>query len=102
MGCDLEEVGGADFFSTDDDFMEQIKGAAGAAIAKTAENTIIALQSDHGGDAIRYGRRLYLYDNQEYEKLKSDWDSAFRNSVTSISVNVTIRRIGEETFHSKK
>lgn len=100
--CDLEEVGGADFFSTDDDFMEQIKGAAGAAIAKTAENTIIALQSDHGGDAIRYGRRLYLYDNQEYEKLKSDWDSAFRNSVTSISVNVTIRRIGEETFHSKK
>ena len=100
--CDLEEVGGADFLSTDDDFMEQIKGAAGAAIAKTAENTIIALQSDHGGDAIRYGRRLYLYDNQEYEKLKSDWDSAFRNSVTSISVNVTIRRIGEETFHSKK
>ncbi len=100
--CDLEEVGGADFFSTDDDFMEKIKSAAGAAIAQTAENTIIALQSEHGGDGVRYGRRLYLYDYDEYEKLKNDWDTEFKKAVTSISVNVTIRRIGEETFHSKK
>lgn len=100
--CDLEEVGGADFFSTDDDFMEKIKGAAGEAIARTAENTIITLQDEHGGDAVRYGRRLYLYDNKEYEKLKNNWDNVFRNCVTSISVNVTIRRIGEETFHSNK
>lgn len=100
--CDLEEVGGADFFSTDDDFMEKIKSAAGAAIAQTAENTIIALQSEHGGDGVRYGRRLYLYDYDEYEKLKNDWDSEFKKAVTSISVKVTIRRIGEETFHSKK
>lgn len=100
--CDLEEVGGADFFSTDDDFMEKIKSAAGATIAETAENTIIALQSEHGGDAVRYGRRLYLYDNKEYEKLKNNWDKEFKNSITSLSVNVTIRRIGEETFHSKK
>ncbi len=100
--CDLEEVEGAEFFSTDDDFMEKIKGAAGEAIAQTAENTIIALQSEHGGDGIRYGRRLYLYDNKEYEKLKSDWDRVFKDSVTSISVNVTIRRIGEESFRSKK
>lgn len=100
--CDLEEVGGAEFFSTDDDFMEKIKSAAGATIAETAENTIIALQSEHGGDAVRYGRRLYLYDNKEYEKLKNNWDKEFKNSITSLSVNVTIRRIGEETFHSKK
>lgn len=100
--CDLEEVGGAEFFSTDDDFMEKIKSAAGATIAKTAENTIIALQSEHGGDGVRYGRRLYLYDNKEYEKLKNNWDKEFKNSITSLSVNVTIRRIGEETFHSKK
>lgn len=100
--CDLEEVGGADFFSTDDDFMEKIKSAAGAAIAQTAENTIVSLQSEHGGDGVRYGRRLYLYDYDEYKKLKNDWDSEFKKAVTSISVNVTIRRIGEETFHSKK
>ncbi len=100
--CDLEEVGGAEFFSTDDDFMEKIKGAAGAAIAETAENTVIALQSEHGGDGIRYGRRLYLYDNKEYQKVKNNWDKEFKNSITSLNVNVTIRRIGEETFHSKK
>ncbi len=100
--CDLEEVGGAEFFSTDDDFMEKIKGAVGSAVAETAENTIITLQGEHGGDAIRYGRRLYLYDNQEYERLKNNWDEEFKNSITSLNVNVTIRRIGEETFHSKK
>ncbi len=100
--CDLEEVGGAQFFSTDEDFMEKIKSAAGEAIAQTAENTIIALQSEKGGDGVRYGRRLYLYDNKEYEKLKNDWDNVFKNCVTSMSVNVTIRRIGEETFHSNK
>ena len=100
--CDLEEVGGAEFFSTDDDFMEKIKGAAGEAIARTAENTIITLQSEHGGDGVRYGRRLYLYDNKAYEGLKGDWDNAFKSSITSLTVNVTIRRIGEETFHSTK
>ncbi len=100
--CDLEEVGGAEFFSTDDDFMEKIKGAAGASVAQLAENTLITLQSEHGGDGIRYGRRLYLYDNNEYEKLKSNWEKEFKNSLTSLKVQVTIRRIGEETFHSKK
>ncbi len=100
--CDLEEVGGAEFFSTDDDFMEKIKSAAGEAIARTAENTIITLQSEHGGDGVRYGRRLYLYDNKAYEELKDDWDNAFKSSITSLTVNVTIRRIGEETFHSTK
>lgn len=100
--CDLEEVGGADFFSTDYDFMEKIKSAAGEAIAKTAENTMVVLQSEKGGDGVRYGRRLYLSDNKEYKKVKKDWNKAFKNSVTSINVNVTIRRIGEETFHSNK
>lgn len=102
ISCDLEEVGGAQYFSTDDDFMEIIKSAAGAAVAKKAENAIVVLQSEHGGDAVRYGRRLMLMNTKEYELLKNDWENAFKNAVTSITVNVTIRRIGEETFHSKK
>lgn len=100
--CDLEEVGGAHYFSTDYDFMEKIKGAAGEAIAKTAENTITVLQSEAGGDGVRFGRRLYLSDKKEYNRLKDEWDTVFKKAVTTINVNVTIRRIGEETFHVNK
>ncbi len=102
VSCDLEEVGGAEYFSTEEGFMEEIKGAAGQAIAKKMENTLIVLQSEHGGDAIRYGKRLSLKDNNLYESVKNDWKKVFSQCRTSVDVNVTLRRIGEETFHNKK
>ncbi len=102
VSCDLEEVGGAEYFSTEEGFMEEIKGAAGQAIAKKMENTLIVLQSEHGGDVIRYGRRLSLKDNKLYKSVKDDWKKAFSQSRTSVDINVTLRRIGEETFHNKK
>lgn len=102
VSCDLQEVEGAEFFSADDDFMEKMKNAAAEAVAEKMENALIVLQSEHGGDAIRYGTRLSLCDNKLYEKLRTDWDSAFKKSKTSIEVEVVLRRIGEETFHSEK
>ncbi len=102
LSCDLQEVGGAEYFSIKGDFMEKLKSAAAEAVAEKIENTMIVLQSEHGGDAVRYGTRLSLYDNELYENLRSDWDSAFKKSMTSIEVDITLRRIGEETFHSKK
>ncbi len=102
VSCDIEEVEGAEFFSTDDDFMEKMKSAVGEAIAKKAENTLVVIQGEHGGDVVRYGRRLKLKDTELYNSLKNDWKKAFSDCVTSVSVNVTIRRIGDETFHSKK
>ena len=71
-------------------------------IAKKMENTLTVLKSEHGGDAVHYGKRLMLQDYGSYETVKNQWDKAFHDSKTSINVNVTIRRIGEETFHSKK
>ena len=102
VSCDLEEVGGAEHFSTEDGFMEEIKGAAGKAIAEKMENTLIVLKSEHGGDAIRYGERLRLKDYKLYKSVKNDWKNVFSESYTSVEVNVTLRRIGEETFHSQK
>ncbi len=102
VSCDLEEVGGAEYFSTDDGFFEEIKTAAGKSIAKKAENTFVVLQSEHGGDVIRYGKRLSLKNNALYESVKDSWENEFSNCRTSITVNVTLRRIGEETFHSLK
>lgn len=102
VSCDLEEVGGAEFFSIEEDFMEKMKSAAAKTIAEKMENTLIVLQGEHGGDVIRYGTRLSLIDNDLYNKLKNDWDNAFKRSRTSVEVGITLRRIGEETFHSNK
>ena len=66
------------------------------------ENTLIVLQREHGGDVIRYGRRLSLKDNKLYKSVKDDWKKVFSECRTSVDINVTLRRIGEETFHNKK
>ena len=102
VSCDLEEVGGAEYFSTEYGFMENLKTAAGKTIAEKMENTLTVLKGEHGGDAVHYGKRLMLKDFATYKTLKDQWSNSFRESKTSINVNVTIRRIGEETFHSKK
>lgn len=102
VSCDLEEVGGAEYFSTEDGFFEEIKAAAGKAVAEKAENTFVVLQSEHGGDVIRYGKRLSLKDRVLYNSVKDNWGEEFSKCRTSIDVNVTLRRIGEETFHALK
>lgn len=102
ISCDMEEVYGAEYFSTDDDFFQKIEEAIETTIIKKCENTITVLCGEHGGDAVRYGDRLKLYDYDEYKLRKDNWQEQFRNIETILSVNVTIRRIGEETFHSQK
>ncbi len=102
ISCDIDEVSGAEFFSTDDDFFEVIKSSVAKAVIKRAENTLVVLKGEHGGDALRYGKRLMLYKPKLYEYMKNDWNNAFKNAVTTVTVKVTVRRIGEETFYSKK
>ena len=43
-----------------------------------------------------------LYNPGLYDSVKDNWDAAFKNAVTTVTVKVTVRRIGEETFYSKK
>lgn len=102
VSCDLEEVGGAEYFSTEEGFFEEIKAAAGETIAKKAENTFAVLQSEHGGDAVRFGKRLSFENYGLYTDLKDEWERVFSQCTASVEVNVTLRRIGEETFHSRK
>lgn len=102
ISCDIDEVVGAEYFSTDDDFFEIIKTSVARSVIKRAENTLIVLKGKHGGDALRYDKRLMLHNSGLYNSLKNDWNNVFRCSVTTVTVDVTIRRIGEETFYSKK
>ncbi len=102
ISCDLEGVQGDEYFSTDTGVLETFQTAVGEALCKKAENTLIVLQGKHGADVVRYGKRLRLKENDLYNKLKNNWDKEFPQIKLTITADVTIRRIGEETFHSKK
>lgn len=102
LSCDLEGVQGAEYFNTDTGVIEAFQTAVGEAICKKAENTLIVLQGKHGADVVRYGKRLRLKENDLYKNMKNDWNKIFPEIKLTITTDVTIRRIGEETFHSKK
>ena len=102
LSCDLDQVEGAEYFSTDDGVIEAFEKAVAVTVAKKAENTLVVLKSEGGADVIRYGKQLRNSRNDLYSYLKEDWESAFSSAETNIIVDVRIRRIGEETFHSRK
>ena len=51
-----------------------------------------------GSSTTEYKNSLKLL----YQNMKNDWDKAFPEIKLTITADVTIRRIGEETFHSRK
>lgn len=102
ISCDLEGVQGAEYFNTDTGVIEAFQTAVGEALCKKAENTLMVLQGKHGADVVRYGKRLRLKENDLYNEIKNNWDKVFPEIKLTITADVTIRRIGEETFHSKK
>lgn len=102
ISCDLEGVQGDEYFSTDTGVVETFQTAVGEAISKKAENTLTVLQGKHGADVVRYGKRLRNKENDLYYIVKDNWGNIFPSIKLSVTVDVTVRRIGEETFHSKK
>lgn len=102
VSCDLEGVQGDEYFSTDTGVLETFQNAVGESLCKKAENTLTVLQGKHGADVVRYGRRLRLKENDLYYEKKNSWNQVFPEIKLTIAADVTIRRIGEETFHSRK
>lgn len=102
VSCDLEGVQDDEYFSTDTGVLETFQNAVGESLSKKAENTLTVLQGKHGADVIRYGKRLRLKENEFYYEMKNDWNEEFPQIKLSMVADVTIRRIGEETFHSRK
>ncbi len=102
ISCDLEGVQGDDYFSTDTGVLETFQNAVGESLCKKAENTLAVLQGRHGADVVRYGKRLRLKENDMYYDYKNNWNQVFPEIKLTIVADVTIRRIGEETFHSRK
>ncbi len=93
--CDLDEISKINN-KNDMLLLKEMKKAVGEELGKRCSKTLNALQGANGTDAIRYGKRLSLYKNDAYEKVKNSWDIVFPTIKTNLITEVTIRRVGEE------
>lgn len=96
--CDLDEIERSKIPESDAQLVRELKEAVQKTVVKKSQKTLSALQSQDGGDAVMYYKRLELQDSASYNKLKGDWKNIFPKIRTRMKVDVTIRRIGEETF----
>lgn len=96
--CDLDEIGENVKKRSDEELVKELKKAVADEVIKKSRMAMAAMQDKSGGDAVRYGKRLQLHNPKEYEKIKDHWHYVFPEIITSMKVNVTIRRVGEETF----
>ena len=102
VSCDLEQVEEAEYFNKDNGVIETFQRAGEAALREKAINTMDVLRKTKGSDCIRFGKRLRFKDNKLYHQLENNWAEHFSQAEITINTEVIIRRIGEETFHSKK
>ena len=102
VSCDLNEVQGDEYFNKPQGLLDTFKNAVSSEIVKKTHETFFALCGENGADAVRFGKRLRLKDVKAYNNLKMDWENVFPQIELRVTADVTIRRIGEETFHSRK
>ena len=102
LSCDLDEIEGQEHFKNDTEILNALKTGVGESVCKKVENTFISLQNSPSSDVIRFGKRLRLNNLGLYNTLSDDWNNVFSEIKLSVTVETTIRRIGEETFNSQK
>ena len=96
ISCDVDEIGEKERRKSDKEILSDLDETVEKAVARRVEQTLNALQKSTGGDCIRYCKILELKKPQLFKKVEDDWKNIFINSKTTVSVNVTIRRVGEE------
>ena len=99
--CDLNTVEGELPYSDDGDYIRALEASAEKAVRERMYETAAYLKAN-GLDPARFGRRLLCADFNAYNIMKNDWQTVYKNCKADITVDVTLRRIGEETFHIKK
>ncbi len=98
ISCDLDEIGESERRKTDRQIMADLKATVKKAVVQRMEQTLNSLQSQQIGDCIGYCKVLELKKPQLYNTVKDNWKETFNTIQTTVTVNVTIRRIGEETL----
>ena len=102
LSCDLDEVEEQESFADDTEILNAIKEGVGESVCKRVENAFISLQNEPSSDVVRFGKRLRLDNLGLYNSYKDEWNEEFTEIKLSVTVDTTIRRIGEETFNNSK
>ncbi len=100
ISCDLDEIGEKERQKSQAQIARDLKKSIKKAVTRRAEEALNALKSDNGGDCVRFCKILELQNPKLYKSVQKNWGTVFKNSQATIAVNVTIRRIGEETLVS--
>ncbi len=101
VSCDLDEIEKGGQRESDAKIMRDLEKTIKKAVAKRIETTLSALQKNDGGDCVRFCKIAELQKPELYKTIKNDWKQIFPDIKTSVTVNVKIRRIGEEILDNK-
>ena len=98
ISCDIDEISNVNLYETDIQLLNEIKACIKKTISEKMKNTLEILQNNIDGDCIYFCKILELKNNDLYQEIKNNWQQLFPTIETEITVDVTIRRIGEEVL----
>lgn len=102
ISCDVDEIGVGERDNADKVIMKALKATVKKAVTSRIDATLNALKKEKCGDCVAFCKILQLKKPQLYKTVAGNWQSIFPNIQTKIDVNVTIRRVGEETLKTNK
>lgn len=97
---DLVEYGDPNFKSVSDEIIEKIRVDTEKYIASGMTELLERQLKKEKSDIFRFGKRLELSYTHIYEILSEDWQNSMSDIDYNISVNATVRKIGQETLRS--
>ncbi len=98
ISCDLDEIGENERQKSQAEIARDLKQSIKRAVTQKTEKALNALKSENGSDCVRFCKILELQNPELYKTVQNNWNTVFKNSQATVAVNVTIRRIGEETL----
>ena len=101
ISCDIDEIEKTNEQLSDAEIINELQKAIKDAVSQRVGNTLRVLQTPGGGDCIGFCKIAELQKPQIYKVVKNNWQQVFENAKTKVSVNVKIRRIGEEILDNK-
>ncbi len=98
ISCDIDEISSNKHALSDKEIMKELKEAVCASVAERVYGAISELQMQKDGDCVSFCKILELTNNALYKNVKDNWSQVFPSIQTEVCVDVTIRRVGEETL----
>ncbi len=100
ISCDIDEIGKIHTQLSDEKILKELKNAVRISVAKRIFGALEVLQQQDNGDCVFFCKILELKNNALYKSVEKEWPQIFSSIQTEVNVDVTIRRVGEETLEN--